>query len=144
MGRQKNEGMGEQMFSLQFNQLTISMKKKQLHVIDWVIYPFDVMVCIGMKTEEVVKAIGKEGYELSEDEKQKLIMTGRGRTVMLEGGQTIIQLKLYSQSVLAHEIFHSVCFLFDKIGISFSANSDEAYAYAIEYLTREINYRLIH
>ncbi|MFA6096718.1 MAG: hypothetical protein WC788_03780 [Candidatus Paceibacterota bacterium] len=120
------------------------MKKKQHFVISWGIYPFDVMISIGTTTEEVIKAITKLGCELSDNEKKLLEVTGRGRTVMLENGQTVIRLKSYSQSVLAHEIFHAVCFLFDRIGITFSSDSDEAFAYAIEYLTREINYKINH
>lgn len=39
---------------------------------------------------------------------------------------------------LAHEVFHAVTFLFHRIGMRLSRKSDEAYAYAIDDLTRRI------
>lgn len=114
------------------------MKKKKSFIISWKIYPFDVMVNIGMTTDETIKAIERKGYKLNKEEKDLLPMHGRGRTVMLKGGQTIIQLKNDSIDIIVHEVFHAVCFLFEHIDIEFSDSSNEAYAYAIEYLIREI------
>lgn len=119
------------------------MKNKHSFIVPWITYPFDVMINVGTTTEDVIKKITKLGYELNDIEKKKLEMHGVGRTVMLDGGQTIIILKKYDQAIMAHEIFHAVCMLFDKIGINFSEDSDEAYAYAIEYLTREVNRKII-
>lgn len=39
---------------------------------------------------------------------------------------------------LAHEIFHAVTFILTRIGMSLTNESDEAYAYLIGYLTKEI------
>lgn len=39
---------------------------------------------------------------------------------------------------LSHEIFHIVEMMFDRIGIPLSIDTSEAYAYAIEYVTKRI------
>lgn len=117
--------------------------KKRNFLIHWEIYPFDVMVSFGEKQEEVVKKIERSKYKLSEDEKEKLYMSGRGRTVMLEGGQTIMRLDTKSPDVIAHEVFHAVAFLMARIKINLTYDSDEAFAYAIEFLTKKIYANLI-
>ena len=70
-------------------------------------------------------------------------MTGCGRTVMLLGGQTILRLDIVKSkpdfyACLAHEVFHAVEFLFDRIGLKLSDDSGEAFAYQMQYLTRSI------
>lgn len=116
-------------------------------ILSYELYPFDVMVSVGETTERIIKRINKTEYKLNEKEIAALEMNGRGRTVLLEGGGTVLRLKSFngdpaSMGTLAHEVFHAVTCLFDKIGICISQDSDEAAAYAIEYLTREILQRL--
>ena len=102
------------------------MKKPKFILINYQIYPFDVLVCIGATYEQVIKEItGKYKYQLSEKEKDKLYMKGTGRTVMLKSGQTILRLDKLDKTpksiaILAHETFHAVCFLCNKIGMKSS------------------------
>src|SRR3990167_1835207 len=117
------------------------MKKKHFFV-SWEVYPFSVLVSIGEHQSKVVKTIEKSGYKLDEEEKEKLWMTGVGRTMMLQGGQTILRLKSTRPDIIAHEISHAVFFLMDKIGIKLSNSSDEAYSYAIQFLTEKIYEKL--
>lgn|SRR3990167_2014537 len=114
------------------------MKKKHF-IVSWEIYPFSVLVSIGEHQSKVVKIIEKSGYKLDDEEKEKLWMRGIGRTIMLGGGQTIMRLKNTKPDIVAHEISHAVFFLMDKIGIKLSNSSDEAYSYAIQFLTKKIN-----
>ena len=71
-------------------------------------------------------------------------MEGVGRAVMLGSGATVIRLGIRKErykffSTLAHEIFHAVEFLFDRVGIKHDIDkSSEAYAYQIDYLTYQI------
>jgi len=92
--------------------------------------------------------IGK--YELIQD---KILCnmpdTVQARTInVIEGGQTIIRLKLHPQTpiqkgYLAHEIFHAVTFIMDRMGIEFVLmKSDECFAYTIGYVTTEIYKKL--
>ena len=96
------------------------------------------MVSIKERQETIVKRIEKTGYKLNDEEKEKLWMTGRGRTIMLRDGQTILRLEKASPDIIAHEVFHAVDFLMNKIGMKLTEESGEAYAYAVDYLTKEI------
>lgn len=111
--------------------------KKQNFIIPYILYPFDVMVSIGETREEVEKRIEKN-YKLCDDERDAISLQGLGKTAMLKGGQTIIRVDRFEHSVIAHEIFHAVSFLMDRISISLTRESEEAFAYAIQYLTKEI------
>lgn len=117
--------------------------KKRNFIISWEIYPFDVLVSIGEEHADILKHIKKTGYELDDEEKEKIWMSGRGRTIMLKGGQTIVRLDTETPDVIAHEVFHAVAFLMDKIKIKLTQDSDEAFAYAIEFLTKRIYKELI-
>ncbi len=51
-----------------------------------------------------------------------------------------VWLKDKSLPTLVHELFHAVCFTFRNKGIILDDNSDEAFAYYLEYLvTKSIN-----
>lgn len=121
--------------------------KKKIFIVDHGTYPFDILVCIGVGDEEIYKQIEKTGYRLSEKERDFIRMEGEGRTVILEGGQTVLRLALKKDAIkfyatLAHEIFHAVDMLFKRINLKLDENSDEAFAYQIEYLTGSIYEKL--
>jgi len=44
-----------------------------------------------------------------------------------------------SPDIVAHEVFHAVELLMDRIGCKLTDESSEAYAYLIGYLTKEIH-----
>lgn len=121
------------------------MKKRykgQSRIISWGVYPFDVLVTTE-DYETTVRGIERTGYKLNEEEKRALEMSGVGRTVMLKNGAIVIRLLMPPKTpkqigTVAHEAFHATCFLFERIGIKFGHKSDEAFAYAIDYLTTEI------
>lgn len=118
-------------------------KKPKFLLIEKTIFPYDILVCFS-SFDECVKRIKKTGYELCEEEKDKLEMDGVGRTVMLRGGQTIIRLPRKKTSFgidvadLSHEISHAVFFICDKIGIKHTGESDEVFAYYQGYIMREV------
>lgn len=122
--------------------------KKQHFVISHGTYPFDVLVCIGYTHEEMLRALKKKGCTLDKDENDPLRLTGAGRTTLLKGGQTVLQIALPATRIdfhahLAHEIFHAVEFLFDRIGITHGVETtSEAYAYQIGRLTASLLHRL--
>lgn len=111
-------------------------------------YPFDVLVCIGSSDEEVFKELKKFGQNLSDEDKEILKCNGDGRTVMLESGATVLRVKVYKNkaqmaSYIAHEVFHAVEFLFDRIKLKHDVHiSSEAFAYQIAHLTRQIYNKL--
>lgn len=106
-------------------------------------YPFDVLVCIGNSDEEVISALDDLGVSTDEKEREFLEVSGDGRTVLLEGGQTVLRIrkikeKAYFHAILAHEVHHAVAFLFNRIGITHNLESDEAWAYQTAHLLKQI------
>ena len=121
------------------------MKKKiiakAIHI-PLVLFPFEVLVCLGGDREWVIRQIKKCGYVPDAEEEKHIEMVGQGKTVMLKNCSTIIWLKNYPRAgsgVLAHEIFHATDFILDKMGIKHTEASDEVWAYVIEYLTNEVH-----
>lgn len=123
------------------------MKKKHF-VVSHGTYPFDVLVCIGLKQKKVVKVLGKKLHRrLSESESESLWMKGTGRTIFFEGGQTIIRIDAMRRQsdfipTLAHEVFHAVEFLFDRVGVKHSLDSGEVFAYQIQHVMTQILKRM--
>ena len=121
-------------------------KKRSLNVIiPLVVYTFDVMLSIGQTNGELKKSLEK--YRCDWSDLLELSPTSLGRTVMTDSNHTIIRFTKWPETcqqygTLAHEIFHAVDFIFKRIGITLSEDSDEAYAYMIGYLTEEIYKKL--
>jgi hypothetical protein len=116
-------------------------------IIDLHIYQFDVMVSIGETDDELDKKLKKYGIE---DEDKLLCMfesRGVGRTVSFKGGQTLIRCKNYPRTsedfgTLAHEIFHAVHYIMERINFQVTLDNSEPFAHLIGYLTREIYARI--
>lgn len=118
-----------------------------MFTVDQGTYPFDILVCIGCEHKEIVAKLKKLGTTLTKEADEQLWMDGAGRTIQLESGQIILRVdnvknKVSFHSHLSHEIFHTVEFLFDKIGLKHSESSSEAFAYQIGYLTGSIYEKL--
>jgi hypothetical protein len=114
--------------------------KSRIFVVPHAGYPFDVMVAIGATDEEVFRALDKKLADpLTAEQRDLLVMRGRGRTVMLlPCGQAVLRLVDTEPGTLAHEVFHVVHYLMDHVGIRLSFDSHEAFAYAIGNLTARI------
>jgi hypothetical protein len=110
------------------------------HRISYVIYPFDLLVSFHKNYSELEKELmdilpqDVHGEISSFNTKEKI----SGRTIMFSSGQTCIWFRVLSHQNIAHEVFHAVEFLMDKIDVRLSRKSDEAYAYMIGYITNEI------
>lgn len=125
------------------------MSKSQNFIIPLIVYPFDVMVSVNQTDDELLKSVKQFGLNRNDiSEILNLHETVKARTLMLlTTNQTFIRLKSKPKKTseygtLQHEIFHAIDFIFRKIGISLSADSDEAYAYLIGYLTEKIYEKL--
>ena len=122
------------------------MKKDKLKffLIKGTVYPFDVLVTTA-NDEEVFNYIeNNKKYKLNDEEKSLLEIHGNGKTTMLLGGQVIVRLKKAKTSiaieldVLSHELNHAVFFVFDRVGIKHTMDSDEAFCYYQQYLLKEV------
>lgn len=125
-------------------------KKHNSKVIKLHLFPFGILVSIGESDKafqaaiqeycspEVLKEFTPEDGILS------FSPTCQGRTAHLKPSNvTIIRLAHpistpRSKGVLAHEIFHAVDMILRTMGFTLSRDSDEAYAYTIQYLTEQI------
>lgn len=121
-----------------------------------VVYPFDIMFSINETDKQFKKSIESKLHPEHFDQfmtdtsipKMENSIPGTARTVRLSSGQTIVRINHFENTpqmhgVLAHEIFHAIEFLFRRIEIVLCNKSDEAYAYAIGYLTEQFykNYK---
>lgn len=120
--------------------------KKSFTVIPLVIYPFDVYISINQTDDELIESM--DGQDMTDsDGLFNLSETTSARCVMLPSNLTVIRYKINKQihhDHIAHEIFHAVTFIMERIGMELVImKSDEAYAYLIGYLTKEV-YKLIY
>lgn len=123
------------------------MKKKSHNfIIPFVIYPFDLMCSFGENNIQVEKAL--RAYNTLDDADIEAALfkeeSTQGRAVQFSSNQMFLRLRYVpidpvGFGCLQHEIFHVVNFLMDEIGMKYeTGKSDEAYAYLIGYLTKEI------
>jgi len=108
-------------------------------VIPLEVYGHDVVVSIGQTDEDLYEQI-KENISKKDFKKHMAKQTAIATTHKLRTGGILIRFSenIDNPGIVAHEAFHAIIFLFKKIGISFCYESEEAYAYALEYLTNEI------
>lgn len=108
------------------------------------IYNTDLLLVVG-STEELKASLGEHLDAENADAAYKMMAEDikentTGRTTLLGGGQVVLWLSNASrEGVTAHEIFHAVCFIMEKVGIGFSDESEEAFAYLIGYVTDKVN-----
>lgn len=103
------------------------------------VYGHDIVVSIGQSDEDLYEEIQENTSKKDFDKymaNQKSIAT----THKLRTGSILIRFKddINNPGIVAHEAFHAIVFLFKKIGIEYCYESEEAYAYALEYLTNQI------
>ena len=103
------------------------------------VFGHDVVVSIGQTDEALYEDIEENTSKKDFDKymaNQKAIAT----THKLRSGCILIRFKddIDNIGIVAHEAFHAIVFLFEKIGIEFCYKSEEAYAYTLEYLTNKI------
>lgn len=118
---------------------------KQNFIIDLGFIPFDIMVSINESDDELMMQLLE--YNNKKDECSDLMNLGElttGRCVMLPSGQTVIRLKMQSDTnkligVIAHESFHASSFVLEKIGVPLEIMvSDEIFGYMTGFIVYEI------
>lgn len=104
------------------------------------VYPYDIMVYFGDK-KKLQKIL--RGYNLQIDGVEMTV----GKCMMFPTNQTLIWLKEEPKStedlaVLQHEIFHAAFMILEDIGVKYCTESDEAFAYLIQFITNEVYHEL--
>jgi hypothetical protein len=119
-------------------------------IIPLVIYPFEIMISFNETDKQITKALRKFNITPKNTSMDALLdmdkfKTKKGRMVMFIGNETVIRLNFLPKlndpiglSLLQHEIFHAVGFILSDIDIPLNADTHEAYAYLIQYLTEVI------
>lgn len=124
------------------------MKAKSYNfIIPLVVYPFDVMVSIAEPDKILYRKLKNKGVDITDTNLHVYSDTTRGRTILFEGNKTLIRIYHLRNTPewygsLAHEIFHAVEFIMERIGMKLTIESDESYAYLIGYLTTEIHKKI--
>jgi len=103
------------------------------------IYGHDIVISIGQSDNDLYMEI-KENVSKKEFKKYMSKQISIATTHKMSSGAILIRFKedIDDPGIVAHEAFHAVIFLLEKIGMKFSSDSEEAYAYLIEYLTNQI------
>lgn len=124
--------------------------KKSLFVIQYHIYPFNLVVSVNQSKEELAKSLVKSFKHGTVEEYLSGPLSNEygARTLMFDCGGTLIHFPelcecSHCNGLIAHEVFHAVEFLFDKIELKHSMEfSSEAFAYLIGYIVEEIHKKL--
>lgn len=107
-------------------------------------FPYDVIVCIGVTRGDIFHYFEKRFLDsLTESDKKNIVMEGHGRTIVLENRALILWLKEFPKTPehfghLAHEIFHTSDLMLRRLGASLSDDSDEVFAYQVDWITKNI------
>jgi len=103
------------------------------------VYGHDIVVSIGQSDDDLYEQI-QENISRKQFDKHMANQKSTATTHKLKTGSILIRFKddIDNAGIVAHEAFHAVVFLFKKIGIDFAYESEEAYAYTLEYLTNQI------
>lgn len=103
------------------------------------VYGHDIVVSIGQSDDDLYEQI-QENISRKQFDKHMANQKSIATTHKLKTGSILIRFKddIDNPGIVAHEALHAVVFLFKKIGIDFAYESEEAYAYTLEYLTNQI------
>jgi len=103
------------------------------------VYGHDIVISIGQSDDDLYEQI-KENISRKQFDKHMANQKSIATTHKLKTGSILIRFRddIDDPGIVAHEAFHAVVFLFKKIGIDFVYESEEAYAYTLEYLTNQI------
>lgn len=107
-------------------------------------FPYDFVFTIGKKPKQVEDFILKQtGYVLDEDERKSCTLDrGAGRTTQFKNRAFLIQVKDRYIPTINHEILHLVVMAMDSAGVRLCDASDEAFAYLMGYVSRQIYRKL--
>jgi hypothetical protein len=116
--------------------------KPRSTIINLSVYPFDLLVSFNEKDDEVFNKLNELGanVEMSDIETKT---TQAGKSILFSTNHSLIRIPIFTGTpndygVLAHEIFHIAEFVLNRVGITHSSDSNESFAYLIQYITKEI------
>jgi hypothetical protein len=119
------------------------MGKGKVFVIDCDIYHVDIIVCAGVPFETAIKKYEKHFNRTHPRETLDRNIQGAViRTPGYKGSCIWFKHLKPGAGVASHEIFHAVFGALYFSGVGLTENSEEAWAYMIDWVTRQIGKRL--
>lgn len=94
----------------------------------------DYFICMGGTNEDFKNFLVKKGIACNHAEVSD-IKDARGHAYKHNG--TALWVCRNDAGLIAHECFHGVTFMTDRVGITLSDSSDEVFAYAVQYLVNQ-------
>lgn len=105
------------------------------------LFPYDIMVAHKEKPESIKKRLLKYGVELDAQQDEYLVNSCLASTIKLNNKAVLIYFKQDKKphsGLIAHEVFHAICMILAVMGVDFSADSEEVWAYMLENLTLRV------
>ena len=107
-------------------------------------YPFYLIYTVGTSVGEIVEFLKQNDYKLGASEEEFILkrQLKNGWTLLLDSGALVLWLKqppktAYYTAALAHEAFHATSFLFTNVGVRYCEDSEEAWAYQIQFIVEK-------
>lgn len=124
------------------------MSKKSFFIISMDIYEFDIIVSCGQSNSELLESLHDiEGGKTTIIDQFKYDIENPphadGYCAVIKSGSALLRMMEYPTTakdfgIMMHEVFHSISHPFRILGMKLSPNSEEAYAYAIGYVSTQI------
>lgn len=114
-----------------------------MFIVDCGIFPFDVMLCLGVNKKKMLKELKKKNITKKEIKVIKEYPEKNGLYVMFQNNASLIYMPRFNQTafsfaVLQHEITHCVVAVLSQTNIKLSMKTEEVFAYLTQYLTQKI------
>jgi hypothetical protein len=115
---------------------------KNMFIVDCGIFPFDVMVCLGVSKRKMIEQL-KDNTTKSEQKEIKEYFIKKGLYMMFKNNTSLIYVPNFKKNafyfgLLQHEIMHCVVTVLSKTDIKLSLKTEEVFAYLTQYLTQKI------
>lgn len=111
-----------------------------IKIIKGSVFPYDIMVAYNCNLNDIKNKLKKFKQELDEEKIEFLKSSSLASTIQLPCKAVLIYFKgKITQGLIAHEVYHAVIMIFNTMGIDYSSESEEAFAYMIEYYVDNIN-----
>ena len=123
--------------------LKTNKMKNIFKVIKGTVYPFDVLISINQTDDEFYSEVG----HLSDDDLESVFLnldeTVLARSYITKNNVSIIRfMNLDKENIphglISHEALHITSYILKRVGIDFNFETEEAYAYFLNYIVDNI------
>lgn len=107
--------------------------------IDLVIYPFSIIVFTQHEYSVIKRVLEERIPEEYHNDISLFDEIYDGKTVLFPSGHTVISLKKTDRPLIVHEVFHATSYILDYIGLPFTDETKEGYAYLMQFIFGQID-----